>query len=65
MTKLEVLVEKMQQLGNRLNPLDEAIEKDLWDRLKSWDVLIDVDSKTVETVLRRMADRAKHWREEE
>jgi len=65
MTRLEMLVSKMRLEGNRLNPLDESIEKDLWERLKSWDVLIDVDSKTVEMVLRRMADRAKHWREEQ
>ncbi|WDS61327.1 hypothetical protein SEA_MINIFLAYER_20 [Satellite phage MiniFlayer] len=54
----------MRQTPRGLDTLEEAIEDELWERLRKWDILVDVDSYTVEKVLRRMANKAKHWRDE-
>jgi hypothetical protein len=48
-----------------LDTLEKAIEDELWKRLRTWDMLVSVDSRTVEKVLRRMANKARNWREEQ
>jgi hypothetical protein len=54
----------MNQTPRGLDTLEEAIEEELWKRLRTWDMLVSVDSWTVEKVLRRMANKARNWREE-
>lgn len=55
----------MRQTPRGLDTLEEAIENELWNRLKTWDMLVGTDSVLVEKVLRRMASKAKQWRESE
>lgn len=55
----------MRQTPRGLDTLEEAVENELWNRLKTWDMLVDIDSALVEKVLRRMANKARQWREAE
>lgn len=48
-----------------LETLEQTIEHELWERLRTWNVLVDIDDVIVERVLRKMADKARHWREAE
>jgi hypothetical protein len=47
-----------------LDTLEQTIEQELWERLRTWDILVEIDDVVVERVLRKMANKARQWREE-
>lgn len=54
----------MSKTPRGLDTLEMAIEQEVWNHLQKWEFLVGVETVTIEKVLRRMADKARHLREE-